>query len=104
MKAFLSQLLNPKIDCKHGDVLCQLQLFRTLTRRELGLIELILHERTYLAEEVIFEEGEQGLGMYIILEGSVKVIRRGGIRSMLGKQEIATLGPGESFGELALLN
>jgi CRP-like cAMP-binding protein len=104
MKAFLRQLLNPKIDCKHAGLLCQLQLFRTLTQRELSLIELILHERTYLSEEVIFEEGEQGLGMYIILEGSVKVIRRGAQRNVLGKQEIATLGPGESFGELALLS
>lgn len=83
----------------HDAVLRQLPLFRTLTRRERGNLELILHERTYVAGEVVFEEGEEGLGMYIVLEGRVKVVRQG----LIGKRELGTLSTGESFGEMALL-
>ena len=80
-------------------VLRQIPLFHTLNQRERGLVELILHERTYVAGELIWEEGEEGLGMYIILEGQVKVVRKG----IAGKRELGTLAVGESFGELSLL-
>jgi CRP/FNR family transcriptional regulator, cyclic AMP receptor protein len=104
MKSILRQLFQPKVVCQHAELLHKLRLFHTLTYRELSFVELILHERIYQEDEVIFEEGEQGLGMYIILEGKVKVVRRGALRKVLGKQEIAVLEEGESFGELALLS
>lgn len=87
-------------DSPHEAVLRQLPLFHTLTRRERGLLELILHERTYAAGEVVFEEGEEGLGMYIVLEGKVTVVRNG----LVGRRELGTLAAGDSFGEMALLD
>jgi CRP-like cAMP-binding protein len=45
--------------------------------------------------EVIVPEGEEGLGFYFITEGRVRVVR--------ADREVATLGPGEFFGEVSLL-
>ena len=46
---------------------------KTLTRNELLEVDELLHERTYGAGEIIFEKGEMGHGIYIILEGRVRV-------------------------------
>ena len=80
-------------------VLRKVALFSTLKPKELKLVEEILHERSYIAGEIIFEEGDEGLGMYIVVEGGVKMYRKGAE----GKQELASLSPGTYFGEMALL-
>jgi CRP/FNR family transcriptional regulator, cyclic AMP receptor protein len=81
-------------------ILEKISLFSTLTNRELLSVHQILHARRYVAEEVIFDEGEEGLGMYVILEGQVKVTRKG----MIINKALATLGPGETFGDMALID
>lgn len=48
-------------------------LFRTLNKSELKHIEQIIHERHYRAGEAIFNQGDVGVGMYIILKGSVDI-------------------------------
>jgi CRP/FNR family cyclic AMP-dependent transcriptional regulator len=53
------------------------------------------HVMLFEAGEVIVPEGEEGLGFYFITEGRVRVLRNG--------SEIATLGPGDFFGEVSLL-
>ncbi len=50
--------------------------------------------------EVLFREGEQGDQMFVLQSGRVRLTRRG----RKGVQELATLGPGEFFGEMAILN
>jgi CRP-like cAMP-binding protein len=49
--------------------------------------------------EIIFKQGEPGDSLYIIIDGIVRVFLPPGGRS----REIACLGPGECFGEMALL-
>ncbi len=80
----------------HEKLLRGIPLFADLTRTELLAVEEILHERTYLAGEVIFEEGDEGLGMYLVVSGRVDIMR--------GSARLADVGPGEFFGELALLD
>lgn len=76
-----------------------LSLFAELTTPELAILDSLLHTREYLAGEVIFDEGEVGQAMYVLLEGEVTICRQ-------GDQDdgyLARLGPGEFFGELGLL-
>jgi len=74
-------------------------LFKDLSLHELGVIDSLLHERRYLADEVIFDEGEEGQGLFVVLSGRVKTTRQGSTRGVL-----IEFGPGAFFGEVALLD
>ncbi|NKB70877.1 MAG: cyclic nucleotide-binding domain-containing protein [Candidatus Latescibacteria bacterium] len=82
-------------------LLRQVPVFADLTQRELRKMASILHRRRYAAEESIVREGEQGVGMYVILSGRVEVLQVGHDGAM---QLLATFGPGDFFGEQALLD
>jgi CRP-like cAMP-binding protein len=79
-------------------VLSKIPIFRDLNKKELRSIERILHRRIFSPDEIIFREGDPGVGMYIIENGRVNII--------LGKQEklLAVISNGEFFGEIALLS
>jgi CRP-like cAMP-binding protein len=59
-----------------------------------------LVDEEYDAGEVIFEEGEPGRHVYVIRSGMVEVIKKGPDGS---PEVIKRLGPGDHFGEMALL-
>ncbi len=64
-----------------------------------NLIDL-LEERSFKPGEAIFNEGELGRTMYVLREGEVEVSRK----SQGGKKTtIVDLGPGETFGEMTLV-
>jgi CRP/FNR family cyclic AMP-dependent transcriptional regulator len=58
-----------------------------------------LYGRDFPAGAVVFEEGDPGSRMYVILSGEVRIQKRIGPRNLT----LALLGPGEAFGEMALL-
>ncbi len=72
------------------------ELFEPISGEDLAGISLITETATFEAEETIFEEGELGDSLYVLLEGGVRVHR--------GERLIAKLGPGECFGEMAILD
>ena len=75
-----------------------LTLFKALTPRELRELDELLHERSYQKDEVIFDEGDVGLGLFVVVKGRVKAPS-----SHLALQQLAPeFGPGDFFGELAL--
>ncbi|HZX29349.1 MAG TPA: cyclic nucleotide-binding domain-containing protein [Telluria sp.] len=75
-------------------------LFSSLTPLELRSIDRLLHERRYLPGEVVFDEGEEGQALYLILAGRVSISR-----VYAGDTEVVTeLGPGAFFGDMALLD
>jgi len=76
-----------------------ISLFAELTLPEFAIFDRLLHERAYLAGEVIFDEGEVGQTIYFILDGEVANCRQGDS----GDGLLARLGPGDFFGELGLL-
>lgn len=80
--------------------LLDLPLFSTLNRRELRIVDNLLHEREYVSGEVIFDEGEQGQAIYFVFTGNVLICRQGDPRN----GHINELGPGSFFGDLALLD
>jgi len=70
--------------------------FKNLTPTELTNVAESMSKRHYLPGEAVIREGEAGHEMYLISDGEVMVERDG--------HEIARLGPGEFFGESALLS
>ncbi len=78
-----------------------LPAFEGLSTNELVQIERMLHQRRYSAEEVVFEEGMPGAGMYIVKEGAVVIRKKVDDRQSL---ELAVIGERNFFGELALLD
>ena len=52
--------------------------------------------RTYAAGEKIFSEFDMGAEMYVVISGEVEL--------SIGSEIIETLGPGEPFGEMALID
>ncbi|HET6438882.1 MAG TPA: cyclic nucleotide-binding domain-containing protein [Anaeromyxobacter sp.] len=58
-----------------------------------------IYGRDFPAGAVVFDEGDPGSRMYVIVYGAVRIEKRVGSRSLT----LAVLGPGEAFGEMALL-
>lgn len=59
------------------EYLQRLSLFADLTMPELAIVGHLLHERDYLAIEVIFDEGEVGQTIYFVLAGDVTICHQG---------------------------
>lgn len=78
----------------------RIALFSGLSRAELRTVNGRMHHRSYLKDEIIFDEGEEGQAVYFVLAGRVLICRQG--RPQDGA--IATLEAGQCFGELALLD
>jgi CRP-like cAMP-binding protein len=76
--------------------LAAVPMFHACSKKELDLIARHAEEFRFPAGEKIVVEGEIGLEFYVIMEGTAKVTRHG--------VQLATLGPGDFFGELALLD
>jgi CRP/FNR family transcriptional regulator, cyclic AMP receptor protein len=74
-------------------------LFKDLPMRELRMVDELLHERRYLADEVIFDEGEEGQGLFVVLQGRIRIFRPDTPSATL-----LEFGPGSFFGEVALLD
>jgi CRP/FNR family cyclic AMP-dependent transcriptional regulator len=77
-------------------LLGKVPLFSSCTSRELSKIASLITEIDVPAEKVLTREGEPGRECFVIADGGMKVTLRG--------RRIATLGPGELFGEMSLLD
>jgi len=91
-----------KLRQKHADetdkILLNIPVFQDLNHHDLRTIKRILHQREYRTNEVIFSQGDVGLGMYIIVRGAVEIVCNP------GRHILAKLHDGDFFGELALLD
>ena len=82
-----------------ANFLNNLPMFSELNGRELAVLEKIVHLRNYDPFETVFEENDPGTGMYMIRSGTVNIF----IKTPQGdEEELATLGPGDFFGETTL--
>lgn len=78
----------------------QVPLFADLTEKELNLLMASGVRRKFPSKNIVFQEGEPGDFLLVILSGKVKVLLSG----KEGHEFILTmLGPGNFFGEMALL-
>ena len=78
------------------EILRRVPLFDGLNDKELEAVANTAKERRYDTGDTIVGEGEGGVGFFVIADGEARVERHGERR--------ATLGPGASFGEVALLD
>jgi putative ABC transport system ATP-binding protein len=72
------------------------EAFKNLTPHELTNVAERMTRKQFMPNEVIINEGDIGEELFLISEGEVEVDREG--------HEVARLGPGDFFGELALMS
>jgi CRP/FNR family cyclic AMP-dependent transcriptional regulator len=73
------------------------RLFTGLSQRQLRQLARLVKERTFRPGVTVVEEGTMsGVGFFIVAEGEASVSVDG--------EEVARIGPGDHFGELALIN
>jgi CRP-like cAMP-binding protein len=79
-----------------AEALSRVPLFAGIGRRELKRLSERMSARTFREGEVAVEEGRGGAGFWLIEDGE-------GAVSVQGKV-VRTLGPGDYFGEIALID
>src|SRR5688500_5610481 len=82
-------------------VLSRSPLFDMLADKELELVATLAQHRRFSADQPVFDEGELGDSVYVIVSGEVQVehVDAGGERHVL-----AELGPSDFFGEMSLID
>jgi CRP/FNR family cyclic AMP-dependent transcriptional regulator len=78
------------------DAIRQVPLFADLDDDELGDVARLFKQRTFAAGETVAKEGSGGAAFYLIESGTATV-------SIAGR-ECPALGPGDYFGEIALID
>ncbi len=79
------------------NIIAESSLFMGLPENQLEDIKNIAHEKHYNRGEIIFSDGDDGNGFYIVATGRVKIYKV----SMEGKEQILHIfGQGEPFGEV----
>jgi len=74
----------------------QVPLFSGLGKKELQTLANSMKERIFDAGDTISKEGQSGVGFFIIEDGAASVT--------VGGDELRTLGSGDYFGEVALID
>ena len=87
------------------EALRQTYIFSSLSKHELRFVQETVHVRTFKAGESVFRQGEVGVGMYVLLKGSLEVsvdhIVEGG--GAVHNHMVARLQAGDFLGELSLV-
>jgi serine/threonine protein phosphatase PrpC len=77
------------------EVLAKMPLFSHLSEREMLRVMQVAEVRAFPAGALVITEGEKGDELFIVLSGTVQISR--------GEAVLTKLGPGEHFGEMALI-
>jgi CRP/FNR family transcriptional regulator, cyclic AMP receptor protein len=83
------------MDDNRIELLRNVPLFSGLDKRDLRDVASTMKERRFDSGHVLATEGQSGVGFFVIEEGEVKV--------EVGGREVARVGPGGYFGEIALI-
>ena len=90
------QCINAAVARAATDSLKKVPLFAGLDKHELEVIASSMRERRYKAGDIVTKEGAGGVGFFVVEEGEAEV-------SVAGEAK-ASVGPGDYFGEIALIN
>ncbi len=79
------------------DALARVPMLSTLDRRHLEKLAQDFKDMTFPAGSVVVREGDaQGIGFFVVADGEAV--------ASIGGTEVARLGPGSHFGEVALIS
>jgi CRP-like cAMP-binding protein len=78
------------------DLLGSVPLFSKLSRRDLGRLVKAGHDQSYPAGTELITHDEKGITFFVIAEGEARI--------ELGGKEVRKVGPGDYFGEMALID
>src|SRR4030042_2135673 len=82
-------------------ILNKVPIFAGLDRRHLKRLSKLMVPRSFKAGDAIVHEKDQPAGFFVITSGKVEVVRGAAADK---PQVLATLGPGDFFGEMALFD
>ena len=86
----------PVSNTEKATALAQVPLFSGITTESMMRLADVAGEQEFAAGSFIVRQGQVGSGLYVILAGSVRVLR--------GSDELARLGQNEFFGELSVID
>jgi CRP/FNR family transcriptional regulator, cyclic AMP receptor protein len=81
---------------RRTELLAGCPLFKGIDAEGLDALAAKATQVEFPAGHVIARQGEIGTGFFVVIDGRVRVVRDGAV--------VATLGPGEFFGELSVLD
>jgi CRP-like cAMP-binding protein len=77
-------------------LLASVSLFHRLDKRQIRALARLVKTQSYAADQYIVQQGQPGLGLYVIAEGRAQVSQ--------GTRILRELGVGDFFGEMSLLD
>jgi len=80
----------------HEDFLARVPIFASCTPEEISAIVEVAQESYFQPGQIIVTQGTPGQAFYLILSGSVEILRDG--------TSLGAFGPGDFFGEMSLLD
>ncbi len=83
------------------DALARVPLFAGMPSAQLARVSRIAQERVYAPGDVIFRHGDRSEGLFVVIEGAVKITRAVG---EVGEETLAVLRTGQHFGEMSLID
>ena len=96
----LSEAIPSRIVAGQAEFLKKVSWFEDLDQKSLDAIAKAAIEQSYKPGQEIVRQGDTGVGAFIIRSGRVDIVQ-----DRDGKElKLATLGPGEVIGEMALLD
>ncbi|HQE94010.1 MAG TPA: cyclic nucleotide-binding domain-containing protein [Anaerolineae bacterium] len=84
-----------------AEILKKVPLFQNLKKHQLQSLARIFIDRKCAAGEVIVPQGRDGYGFFIVVSGHAEAVRE---KADGSKTVVNTFGPGDFFGEVALLD
>jgi CRP/FNR family cyclic AMP-dependent transcriptional regulator len=90
------------VSLMHEDTLARVDLFAGLDKKDLQVLTKACQERTYKAGSTLIKQGDTGVGLYVIISGTVRITQANNPDK--AEVDLGTAGPGNVLGEMALLD
>ena len=82
-------------------ILKKVPLFKDMTADALSILSSIAEEKVFGKSNQVFEKGDQGSSLYIIIDGSIRIHDAYDVQK--ASKTLAILKEGDFFGELSIL-